>query len=200
MKKILKYLFNPPLFFKKLKFFIIRKLSVKKVTTKDGVFYKYKKILYPEYLKNGNAAHHISELAKSYCKGKGLDIGASKWPLEGAIPVENHESLNAFKLDKFKDNSLDFIFSSHCLEHLNNWQEAVDLWIKKINYNGILFLYLPHESMKLWSPGGPWVEDEHKWVPSYKVINKYLKSKNLEIIDYNKSRDEYYSFHIIAKK
>ena len=54
--------------------------------------------------------------------------------------------------------------------------------------------------MRLWEPGGPWVEDEHKWAPNYKILNNYLKSKKLLIIDYNKFRDDYYSFHIIAKK
>ena len=200
INKIIKYALNPALFFKKLKFFIIKRIRVKKIKNNDGVFYKYKNELYPEYLKYGNASQHISPLAKEYCNGKGLDIGSGSWPLEGSIPVENNNDLNAFNLDKFGDGSLDFIFSSHCLEHLDNWKIAIDLWISKIKSGGILFLYLPHETMRLWEPGGPWVEDEHKWAPNYKILNNYLKSKKLMIIDYNKFRDDYYSFHIIAKK
>jgi len=200
MQKIIKYLFNPMLLSRKLYYKFKRIFKVRKIKINGDLFYKYKGELYPEYLSNGNAVSYIADFAKEHCRGKGLDIGSSKWPLEGSIAVENDKELNAFKLDLFENNSLDYIFSSHCLEHIENWQDALSLWIKKIKEGGIIFLYLPHQSMGLWSPGGPWVEDEHKWAPSYQVINGFLESKGLDIIDYNNSKDKYYSFYIIAKK
>ena len=178
---------------------LFKKIQVKRIEKNGEIFYKYKQHLYPEYLKKGNAASFILDKAKKFCAGKGIDIGAGEWPLPGAIPVRNEEQQNAYKLN-FLDNSLDYVFSSHCLEHLDKWQDALKLWIRKLKTNGILFLYLPHKSMRLWNPWGPWVGDDHKWIPDYKVINEFLIDNNMEIIEYNPRKDTYYSFHIIAKK
>lgn len=178
---------------------LLRKGRVRCIEKDGEVFYRYKGFLYPEYLKKGNAVSFILDKVRQYCHGKGIDMGAGKWPLPGAILVRNEEQQNAYKLD-FSDGSLDYVFSSHCLEHLNKWQDALSLWIRKIKTGGILFLYLPHKSMRLWNPGGPWVGDDHKWIPVYKVINKFLIDNGMEIIEYNSEKDRYHSFHIIAKK
>lgn len=179
---------------------LIRQVPVKKVKKDGKIFYKYKRELYPEYLNKGNAIAFIVDKAKEYCKGKGIDVGADIWPLPGAIPIQEEEHQNAYRLDKFSDNSLDYLFSSHCLEHLDRWQDALSLWIAKLKKGGILFLYLPHKSMLLWRPGAPWVGNFHKWSPTYKVIKNFLEGKGMEILDYNNDKDEYWSFYIIAKK
>jgi len=185
----------------KLQFWNIRdKLFVRKVVSKGDVYYKHKGQLYPEFLTGGNAAVFIYKTAKLYCRGKGLDIGPGKWPLDGAIPIENDEDQNAYNLDSFKLNSLDYVFSSHCLEHLERWKEALSLWIRKLKVGGILFLYLPHKSMKMWRPGGPWARHHHVWIPTVEKINSFLTQNGMEIVDYNPDRDEAWSFHIVAKK
>ena len=177
--------------------------------TQDGIFryvqngnlfFKYKDQIFPESIAKGNAVDNIRDKANKYCKGKGLDIGCKNFPLEGAIGIDNEEHLNAYKLDQFENESLDFIFSSHCLEHLADWKKALGLWITKIKKDGILFLYLPHESMSLWEPGSPWVGNDHKWQPNSEVILNFLKKNNFEIDDYIDGPDHYYSFFIIAKK
>ena len=168
---------------------------------KDGkVFYKYKGDMYPEYLIKGNAISFIIDKAKKYCKGKGIDIGAGIYPFPGAITIENDKHQNAYKLDNFSDGSLDYIFSSHCIEHLDKWQDALKLWIRKLKSNGIFVLYLPHESMRLWNPGSPWIFYAHKWKPTYEIINEFLIENGMEIIEYNTKKDKYWSFHIVARK
>lgn len=177
-----------------------QKLQVKIVQKKGEVFYRYKGVLYPEYLFQGNAISFILEKVQKYCQGRGIDVGAGKWPLRGATPIENEEFQNAYKLDNFSDGSLDYVFSSHCLEHPKNWQDALALWLRKLKTNGILFLYLPHESMRLWNPGSPLVFDGHKWIPTFEIINSFLKDNGMEIIEYNPGRDAYWSFHMVARK
>lgn len=179
---------------------LIRRMQVRKMEEKGEVFYKYKKILYPEYLKKGNAVSYIIDKARAHCLGKGIDIGAGEWPLPDAIPIQKQEHQNAYKLDKFPDGTLDYVFTSHCLEHLGNWKDAITLWIRKLSIDGILFLYLPHKSMRLWNPGGPWVGEDHKWVPTYEVLNDFLKENQMEIVEYNSGKDRFWSFHIVAKK
>ena len=190
---------NPKLF---LQYYLVlvKKLQVKRVKKQGQLFYKYKGYLYPEYLNKGNACLFILNEAKHYCQGKGIDVGADNWPLSGAIPILNKDNQNAHKLDNFSDCSLDYVFSSHCLEHLERWEEALKLWISKIKINGILFLYLPHKSMQLWNPGSPWVGLSHKWIPTFEIINKFLIDSGMKIIKYNPEKDKYWSFHIIAQK
>ena len=177
----------------------LRRLRIKRVEHDDNLFLKYKGVLYPEYLFRKNASSYIIDRAKRYCDGCGLDIGAGGWPFPGSIPVEDLLGQNALKLDNFPDGSLDYIFSSHCLEHLKEWQRALKLWIRKVKSGGILFLYLPHESMELWKPGGIF-GFQHKWLPNYRALNEFLKRNGLEIIDYEKERDRYWSFYVIARK
>ncbi|MFC1932171.1 methyltransferase domain-containing protein [Chloroflexota bacterium] len=179
---------------------LLKRAQLKRIEKDGEIFYKYKGELYPEYLNKGNAASFILDKAKQHCQGKGIDVGASNWPFPGAIPIQNEKHQNAYKLDNFSDGSLDYVFSSHCLEHLDKWQDALGLWIRKLGINGILFLYSPHESMHLWNPGGPWCGDSHKWIPTFEIINSFLIDNRMEIIEYYPEKDKYWSFHIIAKK
>jgi len=198
-QKFIKVIKNPKIVLWRIKYGIAG-IIVRQVEKDGQIFYKYKGELYPEYLKKKKAAPNIFATAKKYCQGQGIDIGAGDCPFLGSIPVENEEKQNAFKLDNFKDNSLDYIFSSHCLEHLAAWQKALKLWIKKIKPGGILFLYSPHVSMPLWRPGGWWVFDNHKWSPTHEVFIRYLKENGLEIVGYNPGKDRYWSFYVVARK
>jgi SAM-dependent methyltransferase len=179
---------------------LLRRSKVKKVRKDGRDFYEYEHTLYPSYLNQGNASSYIKNKALRFCKGQGIDVGAGYWVLPGAIAVQNDQGQNALRLDRFADHSLDFCFSSHCLEHLSDWKKALKLWTSKLKPGGILFLYLPHPSMKLWNRAGPWVGGHHKWVPTYQVIAGFLENNGMEVIEYNPDKDEYWSFHIVAKK
>lgn len=170
------------------------------VIVEGKVYHKYRGELYPDYLHHGNAASFIQDFALKWCVGKGLDIGADRWPLPGSIAVQNEPGRNATTLGMYEDSSLDFVFSSHCLEHLENWQEALQLWIHKIKPGGILFLYLPHESMRLWNPGGAWVDTGHKWKPTLEILLPFLRERSIDIIEYNPDKDAYWSFHVVGRK
>jgi len=174
--------------------------QVKRVVQDGKVFHAYKGALYPDTITHGNAASHVLETAKQYCCGAGIDIGANQWPFPGAIPIDDSSGENAYALDQIADGSLDYVFSSHCLEHLARWQDALRLWIGKLKPGGILFLYLPHESCALWRPGAPWVGGAHKWSPTWQVLAPFLESCGMTVVDYNAGRDDYWSFHIIARR
>jgi hypothetical protein len=164
------------------------------------IYYSYLKKSYPAYVATGNAVDNIKNTALNYCKGAGLDIGCKLWPLPGAYPVDNNANENAYELSGWSDNSLDYIFSSHCLEHLSEWESALTLWSKKIKRGGLIFLYLPHPDMTLWQPGSPWVGNDHVWSPTWDTVTNHLKHLGLTIIGGNSSEDNYFSFHIVAVK
>ena len=179
---------------------MVERRHVKRIEREDGIYYVYRGQSYPEYLHTGNAASHILETAQRFCSGAGLDIGANQWPFPGATPVDDRRGENAYRLDRFPAASFDFVFSSHCLEHLAHWQDALRLWIGKLRPGGVLFLYLPHESMLLWRPGGPWVGGTHKWVPTWQVLRPFLEGEGMEVLECNSGCDAYWSFHIAARR
>ena len=163
-----------------------------------NIFWEYMGELYPDYLAHGDAKSFIEHRALRYCKGYGLDIGCGKWPLPNVFMIDNEEIENAYKLN-WDDKSLDFIFSSHCFEHLDRPNEALAHWITKIKPGGNIFLYLPHPDMKIWSPEGPHGK-KHKWIPTPEGLAKMFTEQNLTIIDVSVCRDAYWSFYICGQK
>ena len=111
--------------------------------------FEYRGSLYPDYIRNGNACQFIAPTALQFCKGQGLDVGAGRWPLPGAQPIDVAHGGDAMAIP---DGQWDFVFSSHCLEHLPNPVAALEHWKSRIKPGGVLFLYLPHPAMRYWRP------------------------------------------------
>lgn len=151
---------------------------------------------YPYWQAQGNAARWIMPLATEVCKGTGYDIGYSKeaWMMPGAIGIE--PSIDpAYDAMRLPADKVDYIFSSHCLEHVKeNWPNVLDYWLSKIRARGVLFLYLPHVSQEYWHP-----ENNRKHVHKFEgpEVVAYLR-KYCEVyltpVDYNNS------FAVIARK
>ena len=74
-------------------------------------------------------------------QGRGYDIGANKWPLKGAMPID--PAINGQSGMELPEKLVDYIYSSHCLEHLDNWVEALKHWVSRIKMGGILFCTYP---------------------------------------------------------
>jgi SAM-dependent methyltransferase len=193
--------------------------EVRKIVKTDGqIFWEYQNKRYPDICRCGNACVHIDETAAQYCKGVGLDIGAGLYPFRDALPIRDlvnytysngkqykrscplPDAINAYNLSCFVNGSLDYIFSSHCLEHLDKPFEALKLWETKLKPGGILFMYLPHEDMGLWNPGAPWVRGAHKWQPKYEIISAWFYKLGINIAAGSSKCDAFYSFYIVGKK
>lgn len=111
--------------------------------------FEYRGHLYPDYLRRGNAAQFILPTALQFCVGRGLDVGCGRWPLPGAAGIDVQTGGDAMNLPA---GPFDFIFSSHCLEHLPDAVGAVEHWRDRLKPGGTLFLYLPHPDMEYWRP------------------------------------------------
>jgi SAM-dependent methyltransferase len=161
----------------------------------------YQGTFYPDYLTVGGASHAIFHMALQYCTGKGVDIGAGYWPLPGAIPIDISKGNRIHRtLDEFPQESLDFIFSSHCLEHIQDWQSASKEWISKVRPGGIVFLYLPHPECTIWNPGSPFVGADHKWKPEPEIIKNHLVQSDCELVTFDDGPDAMGSFYVCARK
>jgi SAM-dependent methyltransferase len=161
----------------------------------------YEDEFYPEDLTAGGNSFAIRRTALKYCNGKGIDIGAAFWPLPGSIPIDTEQGPGtANRIEDIPENSQDYVFSSHCLEHIEHWNAALDTWISKLKSGGILFLYLPHPSCKLWHVSNPFMSGIHAWAPTPEIIREALLKRGLTIIDSDDGPDHFYSFFICGKK
>jgi predicted SAM-dependent methyltransferase len=157
----------------------------------------YEGSIYPEFQSKGNASQFSIPFAKHFCKGVGYDIGYCKeeWKFPGAIGIDINLN-NNYDANNLPDDKVDYIYSSHCLEHVDNWVETLELWISKLNDEGILFLYLPDFSQKYWRP---WNNKKHKHCFTSEIIKEFLTDKNMKNI-FISGIDLNNSFMIVCQK
>ena len=110
---------------------------------------------YPSFQAEGNAAQFAIPFAKHVCHGVGFDIGCNReeWSFPGSIPVDPElgDGYDAMNLPATPIDP-DYIFSSHCLEHIDGWYEVLEYWYDRLTESGTLFLYLPDYSQVYWRP------------------------------------------------
>ncbi len=154
---------------------------------------------YPDYLNTGNAADFIKCKAKEYMKSQYVDVGCSQWPLMNSIPIDKK---NRHIIEDAEDNQFGGVFSSHCLEHVPQWDKELTLWHRIIRPGGVLFMYLPHPQCEPWhAKTGSWVKKEHAWNPDPVTLVQFLREKlNFEILEYTSRPDPLWSFYVIARK
>lgn len=141
---------------------------------------EFKNEKYPRFQSEGFASQFAIPYALHYCKGKGYDIGFCKneWKFPSAIGID--ESLgNGYDANNLPEDEVDYIFSSHCLEHVSNWVITLEYWISKIKTGGILFLYLPDISQIYWRP---WFNKKHNHVFTPEILKKFLENHNMKNI------------------
>ena len=187
---------------------------------------KFQDKSYPKFQSEHFAAQFVFPFADKILKGIGFDIGYKKirWILSNTkerdvIGVENNRELrwNSSKADeliatmrteetKFDacflpvfDDPIDFIFSSHCLEHIAAPPfEVLNYWYTQLaTEGGALFLYLPDFSQKYWRP---WHNSKHKHVITRKIIKTYLNESGKWTNVFVSGVDLNNSFVAIAEK
>jgi predicted SAM-dependent methyltransferase len=81
-----------------------------------------------------------------YLCGDGIDIGAGNDPLRvaaGSVRAWDVDDGDAQKMESVADGSLDFVYSSHCREHLRDAPEALSNWIRILKPAGWLYFVVP---------------------------------------------------------
>lgn len=134
---------------------------------------EFKGDIYPAFQASGNAARFAFPFALEVCKGTGFDIGYSKqeWKLPGSIGIEPTIDFT-FDAMNLPDMQVDYIFSSHMVEHFRgNFSDLLDYWTTKLKPGGVLFLYLPHPSQTYWLP---FHNRKHIHSLSPELMGKYL--------------------------
>jgi tetratricopeptide (TPR) repeat protein len=131
--------------------------------------------------------------ATRFFVGAGIDIGAGsdpvslyaeQFPLMTRLRVWDMPDGDAEKLATIQDESLDFVHSSHCLEHMADPMAALTRWFGVIKPGGHMVLLFPDEDLY---EQGIWPSNknhDHKWTFAiYKKKSWSPKSLNvLELI------------------
>jgi ubiquinone/menaquinone biosynthesis C-methylase UbiE len=86
---------------------------------------------------------------KKYIKGKGIDIGCGSDiithpSIKSVIPYDLRQG-NGELLKDIKKNNFDFVHSSHCLEHLENWENGIKNWIRVCRVGGYVVIAIPDQ-------------------------------------------------------
>jgi len=157
---------------------------------------QYKEHTYPSFQSEGNAAQFAIPYAKHVCIGTGVDIGCNRleWSFPGSLPVD--PIINEYDALNFPYENLDYIFSSHCLEHLYDWVSVLDYWTSKLKVGGVLFLYLPDYSQEYWKP---WNNRKHLNIFSPTIIKDYFEDRNYNTI-FTSQVDLNNAFMVMAEK
>src|SRR5471030_1246495 len=79
------------------------------------------------------------ELEKSVLKGKGIDIGCGSDPVTPEARRFDIEHGDANVISQYVKEQFDFVFSSHCLEHMHNPRTTILDWWKLVAPGGHLF-------------------------------------------------------------
>lgn len=88
-----------------------------------------------------------SELERSVLQGKGIDIGCGPDPIAPDVYGFDKEAGDANEITKYVREEFDFVFSSHCLEHMKNPRKAIQEWWRLVRPGGHLFFIVPDEDL-----------------------------------------------------
>ncbi len=160
---------------------------------------EFRGTIYPAYQATGNAAKFAMPFAKEVLKGDVIyDVGYSKedWKFPGAIGVDLADN-NGFDAMNFPPLKADGIFTSHLLEHLYNWVDALEYWTSRLKSGGVLFMYLPDYSQKYWRP---YSNRKHMTYFEPKIIRDYFEASNQYHKIFVSGVDAYNSFIAFAEK
>jgi len=157
----------------------------------------YKGETYPEFQVQGNASQFAIPYAKHVCSGYGYDIGCMKkeWSFPGSRPIDLSFD-DEYHANNLPEVDVDYIFSSHCLEHIEDWVSTMDYWYDTLRYGGVLFLYLPDYSQLYWRP---WNNRKHKHCFTPNIIEDYMRDKGYNNI-FSSGVDLNNSFMIFGEK
>ena len=163
----------------------------------------------------GNETGKIKYLTVPYTRGIGADVGCG--PHKGFkhwIGIDNCIDTQLFGIQMqpdlkvetcevlpFEDGELDFVYSSHTLEHIADYKRALAEWWRVIKVGGHLVLYLPHADLypRIGQPGA---NPDHK----HDFVNQDIVDAMREVGSWDLLVDEIrpdgteYSFYQVYRK
>lgn len=132
-----------------------------------------------------------SNFLRRYFVGNGLDIGGKPdplvlyqeiFPFMKSIRTWDWEDGDAQFLKGVVDCSLDFVHSSHCLEHLVDPVEGLRNWFRVVREGGYLVITVPDEDLYEQGVFPSTFNRDHKWTFTIFKIKSW-SGRSLNILD-----------------
>jgi len=143
------------------------------------------------------------EIEKKAIQGFGIDIGCGPDPVTPGATRFDQEHGDANIITQHVKNQFDFVYSSHCLEHMHDPQATILDWWKLVKPGGYIFIVVPDEDLyeqgvfpsqfnpdhkatftisksKSWSPKSFNVFDLAKSLPAGEIISLKLQDEGYD--------------------
>ncbi|MDR3458248.1 MAG: methyltransferase domain-containing protein [Verrucomicrobiae bacterium] len=143
------------------------------------------------------------DLERSILSGKGIDIGCGSAPVSPDARRFDVEDGDANYITKYVQEQFDYVYASHCLEHMHKPREAILEWWKLVRVGGYIFFIVPDEDLyeqgvfpprfntdhkatftlskqKSWSPASINVLELASSLPNGKLISLYLQDQGYD--------------------
>jgi hypothetical protein len=114
---------------------------------------------------------HDARFATRWLVGQGLDIGGGQdsiglygglFPRMQSVTVYDRPQGDAQYLSNVRDGSFDFVYSSHCLEHMVDPQVALNNWMRVLKVGGYGLVAVPDEDLYEQGVWPSTFNDDHK--------------------------------------
>lgn len=127
-----------------------------------------------------------SETEKSYLQGEGIDVGCGNDPVFSHVIPFDQQHGDANNITHFIHRKLDFVFSSHCLEHMHDPYHALKEWYEILKPGGYLFILVPDEDLYEQGHFPSRYNTDHKWTFTI-AKEKSWSPKSVNVVDLIKS-------------
>lgn len=91
--------------------------------------------------------YHHRELFSPFLTGRGIDIGCGTDPVAPEVTPFDLDTGDASRIDELVDGGFDYVWSSHCLEHMDAPRDALRRWWSLVAPGGHLILVVPDEDL-----------------------------------------------------
>lgn len=124
---------------------------------------------------------------EKYMSGIGLDIGYKGYVdevepiLEHSIGVDTDFSGYDGKTLPFEDNSMNYVYSSHCLEHIKDYKNFIREAYRVVKPGGYIVTVVPHRDLyekKIQLPSR-WNEDHKRFYTSSSLLREFEESLSI---------------------
>ena len=139
-----------------------------------------------------------SNFLRRYFVGEGIDIGGKPdpllmyqefFPLMRGIKTWDWEDGDAQYLSNVGDQTLDFVHSSHCLEHLVDPMMGFHNWLRVLKPGGYLIVTVPDEDLYEQGEFPSTFNRDHKWTFTIFKYNSW-SDKSINLLDLVKNFGE----------
>ena len=139
----------------------------------------------------------------SVIKGKGIDIGCGPDPITPDARPFDVQDGDANVITRYVHDQFDYVYSSHCLEHMRDPRSALREWWQLVKPGGHLFFIVPDEDLyeqgvfpsrfnkdhkatftiskaQSWSPVSHNVLDLARELPSARLVSVVLRDQGYD--------------------